>query len=251
MDAAVALRAWRPDQVQAFAEALQAALSPWAAAWGLRVDGAAAVRCEPVRVQLPGPGWEAAGATPVSGAWIAQSQETCDALARELFAGECSGPIAGELARVCQGDAVDHLLAALPVGDAAAALALGDCAGPWSGSLDAVLPWGLRLRLHGTIVERAMARFGIRGSPSLQTTPLACVSTATQDMPVTLSVQLQACDVDIGSLQGLQVGDVLRVQHPLATPLAVRDAHGAAVCSGFLVRSGSQLAVELAPAGAP
>jgi flagellar motor switch protein FliM len=65
-----------------------------------------------------------------------------------------------------------------------------------------------------------------------------------------LQVRLEACEVDIGRLQDLQPGDVVRLPHRLDAPAAVVGPGGQPLFGGYLVRRRGRKAVELAPVGA-
>lgn len=77
--------------------------------------------------------------------------------------------------------------------------------------------------------------------------PLVAIAIALADTRISLHVQLQECDVDLGLLQRLRPGDVLRVPHRLDAPALVRTAGGNALFQGFLARSQRRRAVELVP----
>ena len=83
-----------------------------------------------------------------------------------------------------------------------------------------------------------------RSSPPAATVNVASV---VADFPMRLRVQLEACELDVGSLRELQVGDVLRLRHRIEMPAWVHTAGGDPLFSGFLVRSRGRKAVELAP----
>jgi flagellar motor switch protein FliM len=65
-----------------------------------------------------------------------------------------------------------------------------------------------------------------------------------------VEVRLADCALDLAILQRLQIGDVVRIPHPLAQPLSVRVAGDLPVFDGYLARSGTYRALELVPASA-
>lgn len=62
---------------------------------------------------------------------------------------------------------------------------------------------------------------------------------------LSVSVELSPLELDLGTLSGLRVGDVVRVPHTLETPLLVRLNEGAPLFQGFLGRLDEHKALEL------
>ena len=131
---------------------------------------------------------------------------------------------------------------------------MGPCAGPahsalsaWSGSLVVSLPFGARLLLAAGAVRKLVAAAG--GAPSgprRATGALLGIPEAIGDRELRIEVSLEGCDIEIGALQDLQLGDVLRLRQGLDKPASVSVADGTPVFSGFLVRSRGRKAIELA-----
>jgi hypothetical protein len=208
------------------------------------------------------------------------------ALSRALF-GETSacGPSLSSL-----GGAADHDAAALDMATeiveaawrdwlerlgeafATAGAARGD-AGPapepmlaWTGGLVVTVAWcghALRLLIEGGGVAQFLrpASAPVDGKQGMGVEGgLTPVWRALADRPTRLRVQTHAFELDLGTLAGLRVGDVLRTGHALddALPVNVESVNGeggGVVCAGFLGKLDGSRAVELMhglpPAGAP
>jgi flagellar motor switch protein FliM len=74
---------------------------------------------------------------------------------------------------------------------------------------------------------------------------LVVATAALAERPLELHVELEGCELDVGALQDLQVGDVVRLAHGLDRPVCVRHA-GASLCHAYIGRRGNRKAVELA-----
>ncbi|WP_299765402.1 FliM/FliN family flagellar motor C-terminal domain-containing protein [Ramlibacter sp.] len=250
------LIAWRDEQLRALAAALEQALAGWSADWGVHAAGA-------VTCQSPAP-FESAlawrrlllGAQPAG--WLQLSLGAARGVVDALFKESAAlGPIALALASACERDVTARLLSAVGVTAAA-----GPDAGPaptdlyaWSGIVDVRLPAPLAWRLLLQPVAVA-AWWEARGGPIVvvpagpQRAALAPVLDAVAGRSMRLDVQLAGCDIDLGALQRLQPGDVVRVQHRIDAPATVCDDAGAALFAAYLGRRAGSKAVELAAPGA-
>jgi hypothetical protein len=119
----------------------------------------------------------------------------------------------------------------------------------WSGAVELGVPCGLRVLVNAQAVEALLAAPAVglacvAAAPG-RTAPLAAVRDALAPSRLALRAQLQDCVIELGALQDLQVGDVVRVRHALHDPLQLCDAEGRMVCTGFLARRGGAKALEL------
>lgn len=125
---------------------------------------------------------------------------------------------------------------------------------PWSGAVLLTVDWyGDSFQLvidftHATrlLGPRAATTDGVtaeRGSESLLTPVLSALSAE----PLSMTIELNPIELDLGTLTSLQVGDVIRIPHALETPLLVRADDGALLYQAFLGRLDDQKAIELFP----
>lgn len=254
-DAAHPLRFWRADQLHAMEHVLGRCLRAWAGDWGLAED----LVCADCRRMTARDGEAASQGIALRGAngaaaWF-HAQAWMDALP-ELLLGAAIGSsgIAVEVVRACIDDARLRLAQALDL-----APARSDGVPPlrrrdsWSGEVGVLLPFGGSLLLNAEAVE-ACLRHGGSVPPSPCTPRPAGASVA---MPLLLAAseqrlpvhaQLASCEVDLGVLQDLQPGDVLRIPHRLDAPLQVRAESGATLFNGYLASSRGRKVLELAAA---
>ncbi|QCX49349.1 FliM/FliN family flagellar motor switch protein [Ralstonia pseudosolanacearum] len=76
---------------------------------------------------------------------------------------------------------------------------------------------------------------------------LTPVLSALSAEPLSMTAELNPVELDLGTLTGLQVGDVIRIPHALEMPLLVRVDDGELLCQAFLGRLEDQKAIELFP----
>jgi flagellar motor switch protein FliM len=116
------------------------------------------------------------------------------------------------------------------------------------------LPTGARLLVDAGAVEQVLrSRAPSELLASNAASPVATVPVlkALAQAKMTVQVRLQGCELDAGSLQALQLGDVIRLRHGLQTPAVITNGSGRELFSGWLARSRGRKAVQLAPLGAP
>ncbi|MHA6823026.1 FliM/FliN family flagellar motor switch protein [Ralstonia pseudosolanacearum] len=124
----------------------------------------------------------------------------------------------------------------------------------WSGAVLLRLDWYgdiFQLVIDGTHVTRligpcAAATDGAateRRSEASLTPVLSALSAE----PLSMTAELNPIELDLGTLTGLQVGDVIRIPHALEMPLLVRADDGALLYQAFLGRLEDQKAIELFP----
>jgi hypothetical protein len=244
------LRAWRASELAVLACRLQACLHDWSEAWS--IDGVDdAVRCEPACHSDGGAAWSTLGARAGGTAWIAETPAQADRIALALFAtSDAQTPVVRRVCAACLQDLRARLAAALQLAAPDAACSAAPTAGEWSawsGAVRARLPFDLQLLLAGEAVAAvlgpACASAPSNGEPSA---PLVAVPDAMADVRVPMAAHLGPCALGLGTLRGLQLGDVVHLGHRLDQPVQVRDGLGRALFDAFLSRDGHHKAVELA-----
>jgi flagellar motor switch/type III secretory pathway protein FliN len=250
--AARPLLAWRTAQLAPLAAAFDAALQGWAADWGLLPD--AATRCDNAHPRAVS-GWQLLGRRSEGAAWLLRGSQGEAQLTRQLVGTDtATTPVAMEAIAACRFDLRARLAAAWqlePAGSGVpdqppAVLAV------WGGSVEATLAFDTHVLLDvaclASLPGASHAREAAPAWKESAADPLVPVGEAMTDLPLTLQAQLEPCAIAVGSLQDLQVGDVVRLQHPLHLPVAIHDERGSVLCAGHLARRRGFKAVELAPA---
>ncbi|NWK44755.1 FliM/FliN family flagellar motor C-terminal domain-containing protein [Ralstonia pickettii] len=124
---------------------------------------------------------------------------------------------------------------------------------PWSGAVWLSIDWiGHRFALVMDF-SHAARMLGHRNAVSTDAgntdanagAGLVSVLAALSGENLSVSVELSPLELDLGTLSGLRVGDVVRVPHTLETPLLVRLNEGAPLFQGFLGRLDEHKALEL------
>jgi hypothetical protein len=239
------LFAWRDAELARLAQLLQDAVLAWAAQWGLPPPWQGPVSCACVSAPGAGAQWDCMGGEAGASVWRAPGDATADALAQALMRATCVTPLLRALGEACRHDLEGRLLSALRLkGDGSGSAPAPGFPGRWSGNLVATLPGGVQWLIDAAVAERLLrpARAMRPGSGAL-----VPVGKAFADMAFPLQVRLEGCDVDLGTLQDLQPGDVLRLRHRLDLPASVCADDGDLLFKGFLARSRGRKAVELAP----
>jgi flagellar motor switch/type III secretory pathway protein FliN len=227
----------------------------WTAAWGIDVP-AGQLLCQAAGPQsLAADRWVAFAADAGPQAWLWLPPHDDGQFLNALFRDASStGMLARAVAAGCRQDAIKRVASLLGLacaaGDAPPPSALLARAG--SGAVEALVTAapGLRLLLAPEVAAKWCRGTGAR-LPD-QRERLAAATSALAAFPVRLHVGLEGCELELAALQGLQVGDVVRLDHSLATPVAVRNGKEH-FCHAYLGRRGNRKAVELAgrlqPAG--
>lgn len=244
------LLAWSGKQREALAAALGRAWAEWRAAWGIAAD-ATPVVCEDANAaDVLRDDWQALGAA----AWLQVPHDAAGQL-HELLFGVADGnsPVAGTVVADCMRDARLRLARAVHLGDAQPAPSspppgLGQA---WSGALRAVLPGmpGWSLLLGPEAMQAWCGQAGLRSQDTnahAAREPLCTAAEALGTRPLSLQVELSGCEIALGQLQGLRIGDVVRLPHALDAPARLADAQGRTVFEAFLVASQGRKAIELA-----
>jgi hypothetical protein len=168
-------------------------------------------------------------------------------LLRALFPAATFGPLAHAVADACRLDGIARIasllgLTSLEDTDGAPSAALARVG---SGAVEAVLhaPLGERLLLGPEAAARWRRSAHDQAPPVRE--PLASATAALASRSLAVQVELEGCELEVGVLRDLQVGDVVRLEHGLQSPATLRHA-GAPLCRGYLGRQGNLKAVELA-----
>lgn len=255
---------WRPDAaLLAAADTLRRALDAWAAGWGLSLHGVQALNATPADAPAPSVQphllaagaarlWPAAGAVPtVLGALLFGAPP---AEARGASA------LADELASRAWQDLLDAVSAALPAGGSASpATAAGDKPQAWSGAVH--LDFAVRsgdaesrfcLRLDAALADAWCANAPALSAtrPTLPRAPMVGLSVVVAERPVRLSVHLADVELNLGVLQSLAVGDVIRLPHRLDEALQVNvdlddTPSRTPLCRAHLAQKDGRLVAEL------
>lgn len=225
-------------QLESLRALVEEAETAWRAAWG--IAAAAPVRCTSMHEARSRPDLQPLAQASNAAAWIGwiHEQEV------DLFPGAPGTPLVAAARAASRRDREQRLRQALgmpsaPFGAGSAPVA----AGRWSGAARALLACGSEL----VVDAGGLAALGKRvAAPAPEPKPLAAMALAAMHRRVRVQARLADCTLDVGGLQGLQPGDVVRLDHPLSTPLAVHVSGGALLFSGFLAARAGCKAVELA-----
>lgn len=244
------LYAWTNAQLGALVDTLEGPWNLWLQGWGLQAAGQ--LLCRPAAPDDAVAGWQPAGHGGDQRAWFAaQAQE---AIGQALFAlphPSATGTVAPSVGSAAFADLRSAMAAALELVPADAGLQ-GDqpATGPWCGCVAVELPlagYPLRMMLNASCVEAAVpaatAADAQRGTGGVG---LVSPEAAMSGQILTLKVELDACELDIGTLQSLRIGDVVPLSHPLDAPARVLAAGDQHVCDAYLGKQGSRKAAELA-----
>jgi hypothetical protein len=244
---AMRLRAWRDADVAAVASALRAAVLGWCAGWGLE-SGIAETSCAPVADAQPLHSWQLLGGCATARAWISCGEEFQGRVTHALW-GEPVGEavIARAIAGRCQVDLESRLRASLQLEAAAQGAEFPPLCDAWSGALQASLPWGVALWLDADAVAKVLQAQLRPAQKPASLPPVESLLEAMAPQLLQLQVHLADVELELGEVQGLRVGDVVRVNHSLHAPLQVREPQGSVLFNASLARNGGRRAVELEP----
>lgn len=126
---------------------------------------------------------------------------------------------------------------------------------PWAGavvvSFGSGIECGIQLLLNPQALLPLLTAFKAQAAQMPAQAPalaeLCPVEAAVSGYGVQIQVTLKPCELDLGTLSELRLGDIIPLPHSLDAPLIVslgRDA----LCAGFLGRRGAARAIELASA---
>jgi flagellar motor switch/type III secretory pathway protein FliN len=256
MAEARSLRWWTAQQLAGLAATLEAELAGWSAAWGVPA-GTVQAELAHAAAAVPGPWHAMAGAA--APAWTTQLAPA--QLRQALFAEtgpaihpEGYGTLAEALAHSCRDAWYACLLRWTRPDDAPAAAC--PAAPPasdrlaWSGAVRLTIrgdAWEQHVHLSAAAASRLMEPVAAPAA-SGPMPPLASVREALAARPLTLRLELAGLELDVGSLQQLAVGDVVRLPHLLSQPLTLRAAELPLQCAAYLGQRDGRYAVELSRA---
>lgn len=243
------LYGWTERQLDAVAAKIAPVWADWLADWGVKID--APLRCSAAEAGEQEAGWVVIAHEADRRAWLVAA--SAESLIGAALFGAHQPPkpsAASSVADQALRDLMNRLSAALklePV-DRRPASDLPP-RGAWSGTVLVALPFPrpLRLLLNAACVAAiapatAAAAQASSGTRRCELVPL---ESAIARQLVRLKVELHACELDLGTLQALHVGDVVQLPHALDVPVQVLSAERQLLCAGYLGRLGSRKAIEL------
>ena len=258
-----ALSWWSSAQLESVSSPLKAAWVEWSRAWlPDPAGGESSLDCKIAheRADLANAAWTPLGGRGSAHAWIAVEEATpLVALAQALFGtgqfGDRGGAGREGIAQAVAQRAWADLRRVLQLG-----LHVDEEPGQANPEMQLFRPWSggvaIRLVTDGMscflLLNAQCVETLLRASPhpppaqvSIPKARLAQVESALAPRKIALRVELTACELELGSLQDLRVGDVVPLQHSLEAPLHVNLADGAPLCAGFLGKQGNTKAIEL------
>jgi hypothetical protein len=243
----VRLRWWSASQLETVAQRLHEPWARWTRRW-LAPAGAARARVSCANAfdhpQEASRHWSSAG----PGAWMAQQAGLFSLLFGVVpSTGKSASELARALSRRAWQDWQSIMAEVLQPGEGPAADDLhSSLFRRWSGAVLVSLDGGhgtvAQVLLEGACVQRWIPRDPAQRRARATLTPLheACAT-----HPVRACARLHACDLDLGTLASLAIGDVIPLPHALDAPLEI-TMDESALCAAWLGRSGARKAVELA-----
>lgn len=229
-------------QLEQLRTVLEEAEAAWRAAWGIAAT-ARPVRCADGRGHEADMDLQPLGGAGPAVAWIRWTQDPEAA----PFAQQSPTPLARAARAACARDRAARLVRALGLQGEAGERYASPPAHRWGGGARASLSCGSELVVNGHCLA---ALAPPTGRASAQPPTVTALSTAAARLRVRVQARLADCTLDVGALQGLQPGDVVRLDHDLAAPLLVHAPDGAPMFSGFLSSRAGFKALELAAAPA-
>lgn len=228
------------SQLARLQQVLQEADEGWRAAWGI-VPADTRVACRRVDEAMGDLHLQALGHRPGGAAWIHWSEPA----RRPLFAG-CGSTAALALgaSAACHEDRAGRLAGALRLERPLAGETPGaPPAGRWSGTVVATLPCGSQLLADAGLLADVC---DAPPRPAAPATALVPAFAAAAPRVMRVQARLSDCTLDLGSLQGLQLGDLVRFDHRIDAPLLLHPCDGGApLFRGFLAGHRGFKAVEL------
>ncbi|WP_395688950.1 FliM/FliN family flagellar motor C-terminal domain-containing protein [Caenimonas koreensis] len=256
---ATPLRWWTAAQLDEIASRAETAWLKWCEAWlcDAHVGGALAQLAHEVE-DAGSWNWAPMGAQHEAAGWLASPARATECVGRALFDdydANVKPATPPSIAQSVAARAMEDLLARLRSQFALDAptdhplFVDAACLRPWSGCVVIMLPLAnarLPILLNAGCVEDTLGLAAplqrpIAPGPVEPTTP---ISDAIAHHFITVRVELDACEIDLGTLAQLAPGDVLSLTHRLDTPMRL-SAHGEILCDAFLGQRSGHKAVEL------
>lgn len=235
------LHAWTVAQREQVAALVDSAWRAWQAAWlpeGPSQEPAACVDADDV-AGASSHDWCAVGHT----VWIRGVDAAV--LEHEIFGTGGTSPMARSVAQRAR-DAMFSALARTLVAPSAGGYVHGVPTARvferWSGALIVSLPGAFETQL--LIDAPRLATLVERKAVVSMLPPLETVARAIDAKRLKLDVELATCELTLGALGALHLGDVIPFSHSLDEPMTVTH-EGQVICSAFLGRSQGSKAVEL------
>ncbi len=246
------LRAWSAARQAVVRDACQGAYGAWCRDWGL-VEA-------PVQVVEAGMAPDALGRAAAAQAlrgWLFGDAAASSATDGPDMAADIAAQAWSALQSALEGLAPEAR-------ESREAREAAEAPAAWSGALAVLFPWGGKpwaWRLDGDCVEALLGRHEPPSSggaartgqePATPRSALAPLDQALRGHPVAMHIHLQPLTLSLGQLQSLALGDVIALDHPLASPAAARLAASGLetpqpLCAAWLGQSDGRLAVELHP----
>lgn len=234
---------------------LAQAVRAWGLAWGVDTMGLDVV-AEPRETVIDvTPGSTTLCCRGAAVGWAIGEGDARAALLRSLFADLLSTiGLARHVTEECHADALQRLAVvmgaevdqqAVPTPLTATDVRTGS--GALQVRFDGVPVAGLLLSGAATQVWRARRALSTEARTPERGAALCAPAAAIGERPVAMNAELAGCELDLGTLQALQVGDVLRLRHSLRDPAIVADSDGTPLFSGHLGQLQGAMALELAP----
>jgi hypothetical protein len=245
---ATAVLAWRDADADRVAGIVATALERWAMDWDLPAPAATPGRCLPASANpQQGSAWRPFARSEAGTAWIhGPAERECLVPVSWLPEVPATTPVVQAVEAERERDVQARIASALQLEPASAPCLLPDTVwSRWSGALVAQIPGGCSLLLEAGVVRRLL------GPPVSRPArrALVPVDAAMAARPLRVEVELDGCELPLGELAGLQLGDVLRLRHPVDHPARVRHAGADFLFHAWLARSRGRRAVEFAAPG--
>jgi hypothetical protein len=267
--AAESLAWWDEPVLEALSRCVQAAWTQWTNDWigGAGFVGSCTCTLAHANPDAAQAHWEPLGARKQAAAWIEVRPNSIEHIQEAIFGPEhhCAtapgrqGGIAQEVAARAWASLANDLRNCLSVdrGDPQRSPERA-CFQPWSGFVRIGAPAGGPLA-HSLLLNaecvRAIAEAQIKASSvarlpqsSSTVTPLR---DALADHKLAVQVELAECELELGMLSTLRIGDIVPLAHALDAPLLISTSRQDRLCAGFLGRHSGAKAIELQRATVP
>jgi flagellar motor switch/type III secretory pathway protein FliN len=237
---------WSAAQLTELARQIEPVWAAWLRDWAaVPIAGMLPVACELAseRKDLAHLHWIPLGAKDFVCAWYCAVSE------------ESASPIDGSIVKAvwqeAQADFLHAICARLKLETCATTSSLASNFKDWAGAVILSMGGGQccsvqHVLLGAQPVSQMLTGFASRRAEenTRRQRALVPVEAALNDKPVRISAQLAPCEIDLGALLGLRVGDIVPLPHPLEKPLAVNlESH--LLCHAYLGKQGGVKAVEL------
>jgi hypothetical protein len=253
---------WTPQQLDEVAAVVRGAWTSWTQDWVLvspqfPPSGDANCSLAHDTLGLAETSWCPLGTRQGAAAWIELRPGPTDKIRDALFGADSAGValeprdgIALAVAQSAWSALLDALRETLGVErDDSQISPAPELFKPWSGCVKVARPNAVAahsLLLNGLCVRRLLAlpSLPVSGQRQVSQVPLSPLAEALSASKVLVRAELAGCELDIGDLEDLAVGDVVALAHALDEPLQVAFARDR-LCAAFMGRQGGFKAIEL------